>query len=206
MIPILKDISLMTDPKLDSYDNCLKVLNEYNMKQTVDHVKKVASMAVRLASDFNEDLERAETAGILHDLGVVIPNDRRIWACEDLGIELCEEEKKFPMLIHQKLSAAMAHLFFGLNDSAILSAVSCHTTLKKNPAPLDMILFLADKISWDQEGEPPYLSIIEKGLEISLEQGAFNFINYLMKNERKLAVVHPQLREAQTFFKGFLPD
>jgi HD superfamily phosphohydrolase YqeK len=33
----------------------------------------------------------------------------------------------------------------------ILDSISCHTTLKANPAKLDMLLFISDKIKWDQK-------------------------------------------------------
>jgi len=35
-----------------------------------------------------------------------------------------------------------------------------------------------------------------KGLDVSLEQGTFNFIDYLMKNKKNLKVVHPWLADA----------
>ena len=46
---------------------------------------------------------------------------------------------------------------FGIEDNEILSAIECHTTLKKNYSDIDLVLFVADKIKWDQEGKPPYL-------------------------------------------------
>lgn len=61
------------------------------------------------------------------------------------------------MIIHQKISKEMARDIFNIMDQEILDAVGCHTTLKKNSTILDKVLFVADKIEWDQIGEPPRL-------------------------------------------------
>lgn len=34
--------------------------------------------------------------------------------------------------------------------------------LKAKPSKIDMIIFVADKIEWDQEGQPPYLKELEE--------------------------------------------
>lgn len=114
-------------------------------------------------------------------------------ACQ-YGISLNKEEIEFPMIIHQKISKHIARQKFGIEDEAILSAIECHTTLKKNYSKLDLVLFIADKIMWDQEGEPPYLAGLLGELEYSLERAAFYYINYLLNNNIK--VVHPWLRDA----------
>ena len=67
-----------------------------------------------------------------------------------------------------------------------------------------MILFLSEKISWDQDGKQPYLVIIEEGITISLERRAYYFVNYLMDNKDELAIIHPWLREAHLFFKELI--
>jgi HD superfamily phosphohydrolase YqeK len=112
-----------------------------------------------------------------------------------------KEEKLFPMIIHQKISKEIAEKIFEITDKEILNAIECHTTLKANPSKLDMILFIADKIKWDREGEPPYLGITEFNLKTSLESGVMVFINYLMENKKELKIMHPQLIEAYKYFK-----
>jgi len=178
------------------YDNGIKLLNSFNFTDTADHVKNVASQAMKLACDYGVDTHKAKVAGILHDISVIIPNENRIEIAELLKIDLFDEEKEFPMIIHQKLSKEFAKLYFGIQENDILDAISCHTTLRSNPTKLDMIIFLADKISWDQDGKPPYLDLIMKGLETSLELGTFNFINHLVVHRMNLKVVHPWLLEA----------
>lgn len=41
-------------------------------------------------------------------------------------------EEKYHFLLHQRISKIIAEERFGIDDAEILSAVECHTTLKKN--------------------------------------------------------------------------
>ena len=67
------------------------------------------------------------------------------------------------------------------------------------PSKYEMVLFLADKISWDQDGEPPYIDIIEEGLSISLENACKNYINYVYENNMLLCP-HKWMNEAHRYF------
>ena len=49
---------------------------------------------------FYEDKEK-QIAGYLHDSSAIFPNDVRIAVAEKLGVEIVEEEREFPMIIHQ---------------------------------------------------------------------------------------------------------
>jgi HD superfamily phosphohydrolase YqeK len=100
------------------------------------------------------------------------------------------------MIIHQKLSAWMAADVFGITDPTIISAVGCHTTLRAGAGPLDMAVFVADKIAWDQPGDPPYLVAILAAAERSLADAARVYVGYLWERRATLAVIHPWLAEA----------
>jgi HD superfamily phosphohydrolase YqeK len=99
--------------------------------------------------------------------------------------------RHLPMIVHQRLSAVMAAELFGVVDSGILSAIGCHTTLKRDTSALDRAVFVADKIKWDQAGEPPYLRDIVAAAEHSLEASAFCYLDYLFERSADLKVVHP---------------
>jgi len=196
MHQLLEEVSVSIKNEGTIFDRAIGLFSFYNLPETAEHVQNVASQAAKLASAYGVNAKKAEIAGILHDISVIIPNDKRVDLADSLDINLCDEEREFPMIIHQKLSKDFAIRLFGVKDKEILNAISCHTTLRANPTKLDMIVFLADKISWDQEGLPPYLDQIMKGLDVSLEQGTFNFIDYLMKDKKNLKVVHPWLADA----------
>ena len=119
---------------------------------TAGHVAQVAAEAKRLAERFGASLEAAEIAGLLHDISAVIPNEERIAAAHAFGVEVLPEEAAFPMIIHQKLSVVLARDIFGATAPETLSAIGCHTTLKADASLLDKVVFVADKIKWDQAG------------------------------------------------------
>ena len=78
-----------------------------------------------------------------------------------------------------------------------LSAIACHTTLRAGATLLDKVLFVADKLEWDQEGKPPYLSGMRGMLERSLDEAALFYLDYLWQRRVTLPVVHPWMIEAR---------
>lgn len=171
-------------------------LKTHHLAETAEHSKRVSLESKRLAQRYHSSEKKAEIAGILHDISAVFPAHRRLYIAKQLGIDILEEEKAFPMIIHQKISKVMARELFQVHDPAILNAIECHTTLKKDPSLLELIVFVADKIEWDQTGTPPYIEVLKKSLTVSLEQGAFSYIDYLWKQKDRLKVIHPWLAES----------
>ncbi|MFP3390040.1 bis(5'-nucleosyl)-tetraphosphatase (symmetrical) YqeK [Brevibacillus sp. SIMBA_040] len=172
------------------------LLHLHGCKHTALHSKHVAEEAAQLANRFGIDPICARIAGYLHDISAIIPNHQRIPIAEELGIEILPEERTFPMIVHQKISKAMARDLFSIQDVAVLGAIECHTTLKAQPSRMDLVLFVADKIAWDQAGTPPYLHRLLPALDKSLEHAALVYLSYLWEQREKLRVVHPWLVEA----------
>ncbi|MBF7149179.1 bis(5'-nucleosyl)-tetraphosphatase (symmetrical) YqeK [Bacillus toyonensis] len=176
-------------------------LLKYNKEFTYKHSIRVANEARKIAIMFHENEEKAEIAGYLHDISAIFPNEERIKVAEAVGIEILQEERKFPMIIHQKLSRVIVKEIFKVEDEEILGAICCHTTLRKHATKMDLVLFVADKIEWDQNGTPSYLVGIKNGLEKSLEHAAFVYISYLWERKDTLKVIHPWLEEAYWHLK-----
>jgi HD superfamily phosphohydrolase YqeK len=61
---------------------------------------------------------------------------------------------------------------------------------------LDKIVFIADKLKWDQAGDPPYLEALQAALKQSLDAGAFLYLNYLWQQRETLLALHPWVAEA----------
>ncbi|KAJ78556.1 Hydrolase (HAD superfamily), YqeK [Enterococcus faecalis MTUP9] len=165
-----------------------------NCEKTYYHCMEVGEYAYQLGEKYLTSPEKVSIAGYLHDISAVYPNNQRISVAQKYGIELNETEMAFPMIIHQKISKSIAKMDFGIEDNEILSAIECHTTLKKNYSDIDLVLFVADKIKWDQEGKPPYLDGLLQALNCSLENAAYFYIDYILKYDIK--VVHPWLWDA----------
>lgn len=186
----------LAQPELtDDLSNDIRLYLGERHQSVACHSFEVAIEAKQLARRYNENQQAAEIGGLLHDISAVIANEKRIEFAESLKIDVLYEERKLPMIIHQKLSKYMAQELFRINDESILSAIECHTTLKREYTQMDMIVFLADKIKWDQLGEPPYLSKLLVALDTSLEKASLVYLDYLLNS--KPAVIHPWAKEAQ---------
>ncbi|PEN47546.1 HAD family hydrolase [Bacillus wiedmannii] len=171
-------------------------LLKYNKELTYKHSIRVANEARKIAIKYHKNGEKAAIAAYLHDISAIFPNEERIAVAEQFRIEILQEEREFPMIIHQKLSRIIAKEIFRVEDEEILNAINCHTTLRKHATKMDLVLFVADKIEWDHNGTPPYLVEVKKGLEKSLEHAVFAYISYLWDRKDTLKVIHPWLEEA----------
>jgi predicted HD superfamily hydrolase involved in NAD metabolism len=152
-----------------------------NAKETTfDHVCRVAETNLIIAEKFNLDKEICMVSGLLHDVSAIIhPADMLLYAQEN-NYEIDESEKRFPFLLHQRLSRVIAKELFGIGDPQILSAIECHSTLKNHATFYDMSLFIADKLSWDKEGMPPYYDIVTGEMNTSLESASLAYMNYIV--------------------------
>lgn len=185
--------------------NVCQLLDSHHKIKTKEHILAVAQKSQQLAKQFHVNEDICLQSALLHDISVIInPNDMKKMAIENNYL-LDKAEEKYPFLLHQMVSQWIAQDIFDIWDERILSAIACHTTLKASPSSYDMILFLADKIAWDQEGIPPYLERIEKGLEISLDKACYEYIRYLFENHQ-LLYPHQNIKDARDIlYQKYLP-
>ncbi len=163
-------------------------LLQNNKKKTLEHVIDVANTNKEIALQYNLDEKICTISGYLHDISAVIhPNDMLNYMIEN-NLFVDESERKYPYILHQRISKIIAKKFFNIFDKTILSAIECHSTLKSNPSKYDMALFIADKLSWDKEGTPPFYDIVSENLSFSLEKACLSYINYIIDNNM---ILHP---------------
>lgn len=176
-------------------------LFHHECPNTAKHSQQVVQTAARLAHQYDLDPAHAVLAGWLHDISAVIPNAARLSAARQLGLEVLPQEAEVPLLLHQKLSAVIAEEIFGIKETGILGAIRCHTTLKTAPSPLETLVFVADKLAWDQKGQPPYAPELEEALSRSLDEAAWVYQNYLM-HSGKIKIVHPWMEASYRELKN----
>ncbi len=169
-----------------SNDMIIKQIEDFyinnNKHNTLKHAKAVAETNVRIAKQYKLNYEKCYLSALLHDVSAVMnPNDMVIYAL-DRELILDDAEKKYPFLLHQQISVFFAKEIFNIVDVDILSAIACHTTLKSNPSKYDLSLFIADKLSWDQEGKPPFFTVVNNALSSSLEDASLQYIKYMINN------------------------
>lgn len=110
------------------------------------HTLGVVEEAVKLAKIYNEDVEKAKTAALLHDCAKCYPDDMKRRLCKEFHIKLDDIMDKHIDLAHSILGAKVAEKEYDVKDSDILEAIKCHTMGKKNMSLLDKIVFIADYI------------------------------------------------------------
>lgn len=165
--------------------------------ETLRHCLRVAQTAKELAIRFGESPLAADQAALMHDLGAVIPREEKLAFSRRHGLPVLPEEEQYPGVLHQQHSVVLARAVFGISDHRLLNAIGCHTTLRAGASSLDQVVFLADKISWNQDGQPPFLPAVQAALMESLAAGCLAYIDWLLSPAGGIAVVHPWLLAAR---------
>lgn len=191
---LAKGCEAMTD-KFTLTDDIQKTYQDHQKENTLRHVEAVAQTALWLADIYNLDADKVRTAALLHDISAIITPGEMYKLAADRGMKIYIAEEKYPFLLHQRISEIFAAEYFDIHDPAILSAIGCHTTLKKKAGMYDKVIFLADKISWDQKGTPPYYELLKRKAAESLEEACRFYIQYQFDNNL-LLMPHPWLLEA----------
>lgn len=132
---------------------------------------------------------------MLHDISAIMAPQEMYETAKSRNMKIDPAEEKYHFLLHQRISKIIAEERFGIIDKEILSAVECHTTLKKNAGMYDKVIFIADKISWDQKDLPPYYDILKSKAAESLDDACYYFIRYQFDNGL-LLMPHQWLNEA----------
>lgn len=108
------------------------------------HSLGVEKMAVKLASIYGADTEKAAFAGRYHDIAKCFGQEEMDSYIEKFGID-----KKFLgniALAHSKVGAAILENEYGVCDEDILNAVRSHTTGRVNMSLLEEIVYVSDAI------------------------------------------------------------
>lgn len=118
------------------------------------HSLLVAYTARRLARQNGMDEDQAAMAGLLHDCAKCMPLSVMQRMAKENRLLLDKETLQSGNLLHGPVGAVVAQKEYGVSDPNILSAIRCHTTGKVGMLPLDMIVYLADKIEPSRRSYP----------------------------------------------------
>lgn len=110
-----------------------------------EHTMLVAREAVMIAERYGVDTKKARLAGMLHDC-MRIGKQELFEYAERYGIELTDEDRAYPFVIHGILGADAAERIYGVHDEAVIQAIRNHTIGSTDMSMLDKVLYLADKI------------------------------------------------------------
>lgn len=176
-------------------DSIKKKYLNHHKENTLKHVEEVAETAVWLAGIYKLDMDKVRLAALLHDISAIMSPQDMYEIAKMRDLEMDPAEEKYHFLLHQRISKIIAKEEFAIEDQDILGAIECHTTLKKNASMYDKIIFIADKIAWDQNGVPPYYEELKNKVVESLEEACYFYIKYQFDHDL-LLMPHRWIKEA----------
>ena len=188
---------------MKSFEECYNYVKERLSDKRFYHSECVMNRAIEYAKIYNENVDYAKLAGIVHDIAKEIPKEERIELAKKYGVQLDKIEINNTGLIHAKLGAKIAEKDLGLNQE-ICDAISYHTTGKDDMTALQKIIYLADFSGEDRNfEEAKYIyemskkdlneallfcfkySINERiGKEKAIHPDTVNAYNYLLKDKK----------------------
>lgn len=158
----------------------------------LEHILGVEQMCGQLAKRYQIEQQKAEIAGLLHDLAKFHSPSQLLSIAETAGIEIDEICLKNPHLLHADVSAVLAKEEFGVEDAEILNAISNHTLGSPQMSPLSCIVFVADALEINR-GDSPELEAMRQlsgqNLYQTLQQTCDFSLKYLIK---KHCTIHPR--------------
>ena len=119
-------------------------IKEHLKSKRLKHTYGVAAEAKKLAERYGEDPDKAELAGLCHDMMRNISPEESAELVKRYGLP--EKLADNPNLAHGKIAAKVLADIYGMQDEDLLNAVRYHTTGRKGMSRLEKILYLADAI------------------------------------------------------------
>jgi predicted HD superfamily hydrolase involved in NAD metabolism len=162
------------------------------------HIQRVESEAVRLAGLHGLEQHRARLAALGHDL-VRHKQDAELLALAQ-AYELLPDsiEAAAPILVHGPIAARILTRDLCLSDEEVLAAVAWHTTARAGMSPLEMALFVADKIEPGKLAKDPALVQVKALGESDLPAAVLRYLDiYIQEALRKGQLLHPRTLEAR---------
>ena len=176
----------------DSYKSIIRdLLDDYRY----NHSLCVAEEAKRLAILYNEDVENAYFAGLLHDITKNFTIDEHLNIFSKFDIILSDVEKKSIPIWHGISASAYVKHILGINEEKIISAIRYHTTAKSNMSLFEKLIYLADYTSADRNY--PDVDVMRRLVNESIEEAMLYSLKYTIKDLiSKDRAVHPDTLNA----------
>ncbi len=158
------------------------------------HTLGVADTAKKLAKLNEISEEKAEIAGLAHDVAKNLSKDKIEEMMQENNIVLSDVEENNPNLWHSIVGPIEAKNKLGIEDEEILDAIRWHTTGKINMSILTKIIYIADMIEpgRDFEGIESLRKITFRNLDEGVYYGLNSSIEILL--ERNLLIDQNTIR------------
>ena len=189
---MLMTISYQSTSKLE--EKVKNLFKQVNMASEYSRAMIVRSLALKIASQYGLDNTQVTTAALLHNISLIIPENKYLKIAEEYGIEIFPEERNNPYLLHQKISRILAVTEFNICDKEVLNAIACHTTLRPSATLLDKIIFFASKQN-NQQAKKITFNNINTSSEQDLNNYIFSYLFNKTNQESISQSIHPWARK-----------
>ena len=184
----------MTNNKISIVDRdaVIKWLEKNVPKARLQHILGVEEMSKQLAQSHGADEEKAQTAGLMHDLAKYFPAEKLLRTAENKGVAIDSICAVRPHLLHADVSAIVAEETFAVKDEEILSAIAQHTLGNADMSKTSCIVFVADKLE-PNRGETPELNAMREATWDNLYRGVYQVCDLgIKKLIKKGRPIHPR--------------
>lgn len=170
-----------------SRQQLIELMKKSLSEKRFNHILRVEEMALKLAEQTGESLEKASIAALVHDYAKERPDSEMIQLIKSGNFD--QELIQYGNAIwHGILGAELIESELGITDSAIKSAVRLHTTGAKEMSLLDKIIYVADYIELGR-----VFPIVEEARKLAfadLDQAVafetYHVLLYLMERNLKI--------------------
>ena len=127
------------------------VLKERLTPKRFAHSLNVMERAVELANIHGADPQKAELAGLIHDIEKNTPIKILLQTLEKSDILLSSVDLASPPIWHAPCGFLYARDALGIRDEDVLNAIRYHTTGRAGMSKLEKVVYLADLTSADRD-------------------------------------------------------
>jgi len=184
----------------------LEYIKEFfkNHESRLNHILGVRETAMKLGKKYHVDLDKLETAALLHDITKYYSHQKNIDMIQHFFPNHEEILTEFDVpILHSFTAYIVANQEFGITDSEILHSILYHTVGKADMNIYEKIIFISDYI----EPNRTYPSCIKvRALaDESLDLAVYTAINdTIIFHEKLNGVISKQAYNARQFYKGLL--
>lgn len=161
----------------------IKLYLKSNLKEKrYIHTLGVASAAKKLAKLNRVSEEKAEIAGLAHDVAKNLSKEQMQKIIYENNIILSDVEKNNSDLWHSIIAPIEAKDKLKIDDEEILNSLRWHTTGKENMSTLEKILYIADMIEMNRnfEGVEEIRKLTFEDLDKGVFLGLTHSIEFLL--------------------------
>ena len=169
-------------PSPEEGERIYPILRQALSDRRLSHSISTAYAARQLARKHHLNENAAALAGLLHDCAKCMTLLQLQSIAKEHRLLLDKETMQSANLLHGPVGAVLAESVYGIRNPNILSAIACHTMGKVGMLPLDMILYLADKIEPSRRSYPALektRALADFNLIAAMHQSLLSTIDYL---------------------------